>query len=114
MSGAEAFAEYQIVAIYSQRKEAATAAATEYAFLHVAEVWMRCDGPMVDRVLVLTTSSNMRRVSAQPSMQARTFTRVAAYADCGQNLPSWRRSQMLRSETQIGLQRPLHPHFVCS
>src|ERR1700694_3933677 len=49
--------EYEIVAIYSQRKEAATAAATEYGIPHVAEsLDALVTDPLVDRVLVLTTA----------------------------------------------------------
>src|SRR5258706_3493317 len=49
--------EYEIVAIYSQRKEAAMADAKEYGIPHVAE---RLDAmvtdPLLDRVLALTSS----------------------------------------------------------
>src|SRR6201986_3152178 len=49
--------EYEIVAIYSQRKEAAKAAATEYGIPHVAEsLDALVRDPLVDQVLVLTTS----------------------------------------------------------
>src|SRR6476660_2409298 len=49
--------EYEIVAIYSQRKEAAKAAATEYGIAHVAEsLDALVRDPLVDQVLVLTTS----------------------------------------------------------
>jgi Oxidoreductase family, NAD-binding Rossmann fold len=49
--------EYEIVAIYSQRKEAAMAAATEYGIPHVAEsLDALVTDPLVDQVLVLTTS----------------------------------------------------------
>src|SRR5712691_8936151 len=49
--------EYEIVAIYSQRKEAAKAAATEYGIPHVAEsLDALVTDPLVDQVLVLTTS----------------------------------------------------------
>src|SRR6266699_5630938 len=49
--------EYEIVAIYSQRKEAAMAAATEYGIPHVAEsLDALVRDPLVDQVLVLTTS----------------------------------------------------------
>src|SRR6476660_9774006 len=48
---------YEIVAIYSQRKEAAKAAATEYGIPHVAEsLDALVRDPLVDQVLVLTTS----------------------------------------------------------
>ena len=49
--------EYEIAAIYSQRKEAAMAAATEYGIPHVAEsLDALVTDPLVDQVLVLTTS----------------------------------------------------------
>jgi len=49
--------EYEIVAIYSQRQEAAMAAATEYGIPHVAEsLDALVMDPLVDQVLVLTTS----------------------------------------------------------
>ncbi len=49
--------EYEIVAIYSQRREAAKAAATEYGIPHVAESLDALVGdPLVDQFLVLTTS----------------------------------------------------------
>src|SRR4029077_5324009 len=49
--------EYEIVAIYSQRKEAAKAAATEYGIPHVAgSLNALVRDPLVDQVLVLTTS----------------------------------------------------------
>ena len=49
--------EYEIVAIYSQRKKAAKAAATEYGIPHVAEsLDALVRDPLVDQVLVLTTS----------------------------------------------------------
>jgi len=49
--------EYEIVAIYSQRKEAAKAAAKEYGIPHVAEsLDALVTDPLVDQVLLLTTS----------------------------------------------------------
>src|SRR6202021_3039687 len=49
--------EYEIVAIYSQRKEAAKAASTECGMPHVGESFDALGrDPLVDRVLVLTTS----------------------------------------------------------
>src|SRR6266481_4029221 len=49
--------EYEIVAIYSQRKEAAKAAATEYGIPHVAEsLDAVVSDPVIDHVLALTTS----------------------------------------------------------
>src|SRR5260370_36141779 len=49
--------EYEIVAIYSQPKEAAKAAATEYGIPHRAEsLDALVTDPFVDQVLVLTTS----------------------------------------------------------
>ena len=45
--------EYEIVAIYNQRKEAAKAAATEYGIPHVAEsLDALVTDPLVDQVLV--------------------------------------------------------------
>src|SRR5258708_8550260 len=50
-------AEYEIVAVDSQRKEAAMAAATEYGIPHVAEsLDALVTDPLVDQVLVRTTS----------------------------------------------------------
>jgi len=49
--------EYEIVATYNQRKEAAMAAAKEYGIPHVAEsLDALVTDPLVDQVLVLTTS----------------------------------------------------------
>ena len=78
--------EYEIVAIYSQRKEAAMAAATEYGIPHVAEsLDALVTDPLVDQVLVLTTSQQHEKgIRAAINAGTGCLLRVAAYADCGQ------------------------------
>src|SRR5712671_2083285 len=72
--------EYEIVAIYSQRKEAAMAAATEYGIPHVAEsLDALVTDPLVDQVLVLTTSQQH-----EEGIRAAITAGKDAYCDCGQ------------------------------
>src|SRR5215471_15534497 len=69
--------EYEIVAIYSQRKEAAKAAATEYGIPHVAEsLDALVRDPLVDQVLVLTTSQHraVKRVLRLLKIGQKTLT----------------------------------------
>ena len=81
--------EYEIVAVYNLRKEAAMAAAKEYGIPHVAEsLDALVTDPLVDHVLVLTTSQQHEEVSAQPSLQARTFTASGRLRRLRPNLPS--------------------------
>src|SRR4030081_3682934 len=76
--------EYEIVAIYSQRKEAAMAAATEYGIPHVAEsLDALVTDPLVDQVLVLTTSQQHEEGKGlyddKPQMQRDEAIRSATF-----------------------------------
>src|ERR1700730_8825665 len=101
--------EYEIVAIYSQRKEAAMAAAKEYGIPHVAEsLDALVTDPLVDQVLVLTTSQ-----------QHEQGIRAANDVYCEWPLtPTAAKSAELAKladaagvKTQIGLQRQFAPAF---
>ena len=90
--------DYEIVAIYSQRKEAAKAAATEHGIPHVAEsLDALVRDPLVDQVLVLTTSQQHEKGirAAIKKAQGRLLRKWPLTPDWWRNLPSWRRWQML-------------------
>src|SRR5258708_3918611 len=105
--------EYEIVAIYSQRKEAAMAAATEYGIPHVAEsLDALVTDPLVDQVLVLTTSQQH-----EEGIRAAITAGKDVYCEWPLT-PTAAKSAELATladaagvKTQIGLQRQFAPAF---
>ena len=105
--------EYEIVAIYSQRKEAAKAAATEYGIPHVAEsLDALVRDPLVDQVLVLTTSQQH-----EEGIRAAITAGKDVYCEWPLT-PTAAKSAELATladaagvKTQIGLQRQFAPAF---
>jgi len=105
--------EYEIVAIYSQRKEAAKAAATEYGIPHVAEsLDALVTDPLVDQVLVLTTSQQH-----EEGIRAAITAGKDVYCEWPLT-PTAAKSAELATladaagvKTQIGLQRQFAPAF---
>ena len=110
--------EYEIVAIYSQRKEAAMAAATEYGIPHVAEsLDALVRNPLVDHVLVLTTSQQHEEgIRAAITAGKDRLLRVAAYAEAAAKSAELATlADAAGVKTQIGLQRPVCTGIsVCS
>src|SRR6201987_6156672 len=105
--------EYEIVAIYSQRKQAGMGAATEYGIPHVAEsLDALVTDPLVDQVLVLTTSQ-------QHEEGIRAAINAGKDVYCEWPLtPTAAKSAELATladaagvKTQIGLQRQFAPAF---
>src|SRR6202049_4250854 len=105
--------EYEIVAIYSQRKEAAKAAATEYGIPHVAEsLDALVRDPLVAQVLVLTTSQQH-----EEGIRAAITAGKDVYCEWPLT-PTAAKSAELATladaagvKTQIGLQRQFAPAF---
>src|SRR5580700_10764282 len=105
--------DYEIVAIYSQRKEAAKATATEYGIPHVAEsLDALVRDPLVDQVLVLTTSQQH-----EEGIRAAIAAGKDVYCEWPLT-PTAAKSAELATladgagvKTQIGLQRQFAPAF---
>ena len=105
--------EYEIVAIYSQRKEAAKAAATEYGIPHVAEsLDALVKDPLVDQVLVLTTSQQH-----EEGIRAAITAGKDVYCEWPLTPTAVKSAELATLadaagvKTQIGLQRQFAPAF---
>ena len=106
-------AEYEIVAIYSQRKEAAQAAAKEYAIPHVAETLNALvTDPSVDLVLVLTTSQQHEEgIRAAIAAGKDVYCEWPLTPTAAKSAELARLADAAGVKTQIGLQRQFAPAF---
>jgi len=105
--------EYEIVAIYSQRKEAAMAAATEYGIPHVAEsLDALVTDPLVDQVLVLTTSQQHEKgIRAAITAGKDVYCEWPLTPTAAKSAELATLADAAGVKTQIGLQRPFAPAF---